>query len=65
MKTKMYLHSDKSSNYELGEELGLTGKALTNFGYALYEVEFEVEINEESGAVNILTVDGRKLNGLA
>lgn len=59
MKTKMYLHSDKQSNLERGERLGLKGKALDNFAYALYEVEFEVEVNEETGEATILTCDGK------
>ena len=59
--TKMYLHSSKEGNYDDGVELGLHGKALDNFAYALYEVEFDVEIDEKTGDCRIVSVDGRKL----
>lgn len=61
MKTKMYLHGNKESNYDKGEELGLTGEALSNFCYALYEVEFEVEVDEATGDTKIISVDGKTL----
>lgn len=61
MKTKLYLHSNKDSNYEKGEELGLTGEALKQFAYALSEVEFEVGIDPETGVATILSVDGKAL----
>lgn len=59
--TKMYLHGSKESNYEEGKELGLSKEALNNFCYALYEVEFDVEVDIKTGDTKILTVDGRKL----
>jgi len=43
---------------ELGESIGLSNKALSMFMYALYEVEFKLEINEETGEATILEVDG-------
>jgi hypothetical protein len=61
MRTTLYLSSFKDVNYDKGESLGLVGKALDNFSYALYEVGFEVEVNECTGDVAILTVDGRIL----
>jgi hypothetical protein len=56
MKTTMYAHSSKESNYEKARELGLDGAATQNFRYALYEIEFEVDVNEETGDVTILKV---------
>jgi hypothetical protein len=53
MKHSMYLHSDKGANAYEGEELGLTGEALDNFMYALYEIEFQVDVNMETGVVTI------------
>jgi hypothetical protein len=61
MRTTMYLHSSKEDNQDIGEKLGLTGKALHNFKYALYEVEFDVEVDGENGNVEILAVNGFKL----
>jgi hypothetical protein len=58
---KMYLHSDKESNYQKGSDLGLTGDVLRNFTYALYEVTFDVEVNRKTGEVKIISVDGHKL----
>jgi len=57
----MYLHSSKEDNLSLGEELGLSEEALDMFKHALYEVEFDVELNTETGEVEILAVDGNDL----
>jgi len=58
---KMYLHSNKESNYDKGEEAGLSEKALENFIYALYEVEFDVEVDTKTGYARIIAVDGHNL----
>jgi hypothetical protein len=58
---KMYLHGDKDSNYEKAEELGLSEKAIENFAYFGYEVEFDVELDTDTGDTKILTVDGHKV----
>ena len=55
--TQMSLHGCKDGNHEDGVELGLTGQALKNFTYALYEVIFDVRIQED-GSVSILSVNG-------
>jgi len=60
IKTKLYLHSSKESMWDEGEELGLTEQQLDNFKYALYTVEFEVEVLED-GNVKILKVNGMEL----
>lgn len=59
--TKMYLHSDKYTNWEIGEELGLSEEASKIFGYALYEVEFDVIVDSETGDCKIFKVNGREL----
>ena len=56
-----YLHSDKESMRNTGEEAGLKGRALENFRYALYEVEFTLKVDEESGEAEIIEVNGRHL----
>lgn len=56
-----YLHSDKSSNAEKAEELGLSEKALDNFVYSLYEVEFNMEVDVETGETWIIGIAGTKL----
>lgn len=61
IKTTIYLHADKESNYEQGEELGLTGEALNYFMYACYEVGIDVEVDKETGETIIVGVDGRTL----
>ena len=58
---KMYLHGDKESNREQGKDLGLRSLALNNFCGALYEVEFEVEVDMETGDTKIISCDGKKL----
>ena len=59
----MYLQGSKESNYEVGAELGLSERALKKFLYALYEVEFDVEVNTDTGETTIIAVDGRGLAG--
>lgn len=61
LKTKIYLHSSKESNYKLGKSLGLRGLALNRFTYALYQVEFDVIVDEKTGEVEIDKVDGFEL----
>ena len=61
MKAKMYLHGCKEDNYCLAEEVGLPEEIHKEFSYALYEVEFDVDINESTGDCTILKVNGRKL----
>ena len=61
---KMYLHSSKEGNIQyITEELEieLSEEALHNFMYALYEVEFDVELDTDTGDVRILKVNGREL----
>jgi hypothetical protein len=59
---KMYLNGDKESNWDKGQEIGLTEEAIhEHFKYALYEVELDVEVDMETGETKILMVDGRKL----
>lgn len=61
MRTTIYLHSSKESNYEHGERLGLKGEALNMFMYGCYEVAVEVEVNESTGETEIISVDGRRV----
>lgn len=61
IRAKLYSHSSKDSNADKGDELGLSDKAMEKFCYALYEVEFDVEINRETGKVMITAVNGMEL----
>ncbi len=58
---KVFLHAEKESMWELGEELGLTGEALGRFRYTCYEVELDLEVDEKTGESAIVAVDGIKL----
>jgi len=53
----MYLHWSKEENYETGEELWMSEEALQKFAYALYEVEFEVEIDIETWEYEIISTN--------
>lgn len=55
IRTTCYLHNDKRMMYAKGVELGLTGKALENFAYALYEVTIPIVVNPVDGSYVILT----------
>lgn len=59
MKTcTVYLHSDGYQMRMQGEELGLTGEALNAFSYSLYEIAIELEVDEDTGDVTIIHIDG-------
>lgn len=49
-----YLHSEKSSMRELGDEHGLKGKALDKFIYALYEVKIPLIVDTKTGEYEIV-----------
>lgn len=55
-----YAHSQKERMIEIGEKVGLTGKPLERFKFALNEVKFELEIDEE-GMATIVSVDDKLL----
>jgi hypothetical protein len=61
-RVKLYAHEDSDSGYEQGEELGLEDDALKNFAHWGYEIEFEADVNMETGEVKLLSVDGRKIS---
>ena len=54
--TKMYLHGSKESNYCVGRKLKLKGEALENFEYALYEVEFDVEVQYKAEWLEVSSI---------
>ncbi len=58
MKVSRYLHSDKESNLDTATGLGLDKKAQDEFMYALYEVEFQLEINEDGTYKILKVIDG-------
>ena len=61
MRVKKYLHSSKENNLDLAKKIGLDDEAAENFMYALYEVEFELEVDMETGDYEIVSVDGVKM----
>jgi hypothetical protein len=61
MKATIYLQSDRISNYNLGQKIGLTREALEMFSFACYEVEIVVEVNVETGECVIVSVDGKEV----
>jgi hypothetical protein len=58
---KLYTHGDRESAYEVGKELGLEGDTLRTFAYWGEEIEFEADVNMETGEVTLVTVDGHKI----
>lgn len=61
IRTDIYVHSSKDSMWEEGEKLGLSGEALRMFIHAAGEVKLTIDVDEKTGGVVILAVDGRKL----
>lgn len=59
---KRYLHSCKEDNYDAilnaleGSDITMSGEALRNFSYALYEVEFTLEVDTETGNYTIVDI---------
>ncbi|MCB7128626.1 MAG: hypothetical protein J3T61_03705 [Candidatus Brocadiales bacterium] len=60
MNIAIYLHSDKGTNREIGEKVGLVGEALEYFLYAGYEHEMLYEVDQRTGAAKLIGVDGRR-----
>lgn len=57
-----YLHGNKELNWHRGKyEFKLDDKALRSFVGALYEVEFDLELDTETGEIMILGVNGVEL----
>lgn len=57
---KDYLHQDDA--YDLAEDLGYTeGPAAEAIANWAYEVEFELEFDDETNQVTILKVDGKEV----
>ena len=51
----MYLSSDKETNWETAQEIGLSEDAYFNhFKNALYEDECDVEVNNETGESKLI-----------
>jgi hypothetical protein len=60
---KLYAHADDETAYAIGrDKVGLDGDALDNFSRWGYELEFEVDIDMETGNTKLLTVDGHKIS---
>ena len=57
LKVAIYLHTDKSSQWEIGESIGLKREALRMFCHACNEVKVDLEVNEETGETKIVAVD--------
>ena len=61
IRTDIYVHSSRDSMWNKGEQLGLTGEALKLFSFVGCEVKLTIEVDEKTGDVVIVAVDGRKL----
>lgn len=55
----MYLHSNKETNYDQADALGLSEEAQDEFRSALYEVEFDMEITEDGKYTIVEIRDGK------
>jgi hypothetical protein len=56
----IYVHADREGMWGKGAELGLVGEELRMFSYGCSEVRLTIDVND-SGAVTITHVDGRKV----
>lgn len=60
-KVKLYLHGSKEDDRYHGQKFGLSPEALDNFVGWGYEVEFDAELDIETGDVKLLKVNGHKI----
>lgn len=60
MRVTLYLHTDKETNYAVGEKVGLTPEQLKRFIYTGYEHEAVYEVAED-GFATLISIDGRAL----
>jgi hypothetical protein len=59
---KLYVHGDDESEYHRGQQLGIKdGEALDRFSGWSYEIEFDAEVNIDTGEVKLLKCDGKWL----
>ena len=56
---KAYVHGSRESMWDEGEKLGLQGEALRLFSFALYEIQLELDVNDD-GSTEIVAVNGRR-----
>ncbi len=56
-----YMHSDKESNWDYADELGLSDVAQDKFRYTGYEVKFDLEVDTETGQAYAVAFEGQAL----
>ena len=56
LRIDFYLHADKESNYEEGQEMGLTDTALDKFVYTCYELHLNLEVDPNTGEAKMVGV---------
>ncbi len=61
IRTTVYLHADKDSNYDKAAALGLGTAAAKVFAGCCYEIEISLEVYED-GSANMTHVDGIPLS---
>jgi hypothetical protein len=61
---KLYLHSDKDSLYETVDGGPMSREAMSNFSRSLYEVGFDCILDEDTGNIEILSIDPGDGKGL-
>lgn len=58
IQTTIWLHSERDSNRELGEQIGLQDEAaLRNFERACYEIGLTVEVNPDTGETWLIGIE--------
>jgi hypothetical protein len=60
---RLYASADKETAYYIGrDKVGLEGDALSRFSRWGDEIEFEVDIDTETGDVKLVSVNGHKIS---
>lgn len=57
--------ASRFASWQVGQDLGLQGKALEKFRDSLELIEVGVSVDVETGLVEIVSVDGKAVDGKA
>jgi hypothetical protein len=63
LRYKTYLHGSKEQNYGLASDFGLADneRFVNKFVYSLYEVDFDMDVDTNTGESWIVAVNGVRL----
>jgi hypothetical protein len=61
MVATLYVHGSREHAYDVGQKLGLTGKALELFSFAACEIKLTLNVNETTGEAWVTHMNDRRV----